>query len=235
LTLKFFRENKLTRRTNQTYVTQIGLFVKESLPMEDSNVARRNLMFMSMAIIAYLYAGGQLADGKLTFQIISLQFEAQEKLAHLAWTLFFWFWLRYYQLSNEHFRAALDQELNSKSQSVFTLWLLRREIKIIQKKSSINYDLKNVKFEPESAELYFNEEYKWHFRVSGYSERTHVDLRKHIARDLSKWQLTPLRGRMNLFLLRLYTGFHGKAFALYMVPHIIAGTAFMMGAASLIE
>jgi|GEM_PF-4238735 len=201
--------------------------------MEDSNIARRNLMFMSMAIIAYLYAGGQLADGKLTFQIISLQFEAQEKLAHLAWALFFWFWLRYYQLSARLLSVDLKSDLNLKKYSPFVLWLARKTIKLTKKineESILRFD----KNEPTSVQLYCDDDYRWYYHITNYREYGE-GISCLVDDDDRRWILSPAIGLVIYFIIRLYTAFHGKAFALYMMPHIVAGTAFMAGAAGLIQ
>jgi len=201
--------------------------------MEDSNVARRNLMFMSMAIIAYLYAGGQLADGKLTFQIISLQFEAQEKLAHLAWALFFWFWLRYYQLSATLLSVDLQSDLNLKEDSEFVLWLVRQSIKIGKKRNEDSM-FRDDKNKPKRVKLFYDGVGKWFFYIELYRAYGKDHSRAPDSDVHRRWSLSPVIGVVIYFIIRLYTAFHGKAFALYMMPHIVAGTALMAGVADLI-
>lgn len=66
------------------------------MPIEDGSPERRNLVVMSMSIIAF-YVGGGTVDGAegLSLPLVTLHFQNPELLGCLAWIVLFWFAFRY--------------------------------------------------------------------------------------------------------------------------------------------
>lgn len=78
-----------------------------------SNPDRRNLNLISLIIIVYFIAGGQLTSDVITLQFVDIKFSNIPALITVLWVLFAWYWLRFH-ISNEscifaHFNDALSR------------------------------------------------------------------------------------------------------------------------------
>jgi hypothetical protein len=199
--------------------------------LEEDNIARRNLILISAAMITYFYAGGNLAEGKLTFQLISLEFSEYEKLGHLAWVLFAWVWLRYYQLSRINEDRHMD--LNINSHSGFLCWLAKRVFLRATVTDEFRYELRN--YVANSASINYDEnEDIFRFVISRFKLKN--GLNSIIARETDISLNTPFiinlsqrKIRFIRYIMIIYTSFNGRIFTTYIMPHIFAFIVIIMG------
>ena len=103
------------------------------------NIARRNLILISIAIIIYNLAGGQFTN-KLTLSFIGVEF-MQENAEYIFKTLiiisFIWFVLRYWQ-----FERAINKHNSTEEQKRLGITSIRRKINI-DAKGELSHHLKD--------------------------------------------------------------------------------------------
>jgi len=199
--------------------------------LEDDNIARRNLILISAAMITYFYAGGNLTEGKLTFQLISLEFSEYEKLGHLAWVLFAWVWLRYYQLSRLNEDRHMDLNINRHSR--FLCWLAKRLFLRTTATDEFRYELRN--YVVNSASINYDENEDIFRFVIGRFELKN-GLNSIIARETDSSLNTPFiinlsqrKIRFISYIMMIYASFNGRTFTTYIMPHIFAFIVIIMG------
>src|SRR5689334_19306077 len=91
------------------------------MAIEDSRPERRNLTVMSLAFIAYYYAGGHIADN-FQLELVNVTFAYPSLLGGMAWVSLVWFLVRYWQTTTGEMAADFHKEL----QQHCNTWLLRR-------------------------------------------------------------------------------------------------------------
>lgn len=69
-------------------------------------------MVISIAFIAYFYAGGSFPDSNVRLQVIDASFDKPEILALMAWTAFAWFLYRYWQSHTGQFTKEFRKEFS---------------------------------------------------------------------------------------------------------------------------
>lgn len=81
--------------------------------IEDSNPERRNLVVLSMAIIAFYVGGCEIpASGDIELPLIKLKFTDAYHLAWLVWITLFWFVFRYFVESKVKMINSFHDEIN---------------------------------------------------------------------------------------------------------------------------
>lgn len=84
----------------------------EKVPVEDSSPERRNLVVSSMGFIAYYYGHGFFRENEISIQAINLHFKSPVIIGVMAWAAFFWFLLRYWQVTRGLYMRQFKLELN---------------------------------------------------------------------------------------------------------------------------
>ncbi|UAA39130.1 hypothetical protein KIH87_01820 [Paraneptunicella aestuarii] len=79
------------------------------MAIQDNNPERRNLMIMSLSIIVFYLAGGEVTDHNIRLQIVNVHFTKPEILGYFVWILLVWFAFRYWLVHQgswveEHYR-----------------------------------------------------------------------------------------------------------------------------------
>ena len=84
-------------------------------PIEDSNPERRNLVVLSMAIIAFYVGGCEIpASGEIELPLIKLKFTDAYHLAWLVWITLAWFLFRYWITERHKIVEVINQEMHLK-------------------------------------------------------------------------------------------------------------------------
>ena len=89
------------------------------MPIHESVPERRNLLLLSIGIIVFYLAGGQLTDEVIRIHIINVRFSNPNVLIYLVWGLLFWFCYRYWLVLQDSWREAYLNELTSDSDCRF--------------------------------------------------------------------------------------------------------------------
>lgn len=97
------------------------------MAIEDSNPERRNLVVLSMAIIAFYVGGCEIPPtGEIELPLIKLKFTDAYHLAWLVWIMLCWFLFRYWVAHHHMIEDLINQELHEKR---YGLSLFTRTIK----------------------------------------------------------------------------------------------------------
>ena len=98
------------------------------MALHDSNPERRNLTVLSMSIILYYLAGGQVMDSVVRVQVVNVTFRNPEILAFFVWLLLAWFCFRYWLTNKETWKKPLISELTSRDtcQPIYYNHLVKR-------------------------------------------------------------------------------------------------------------
>jgi len=80
--------------------------------VQEPDAATRNLVVMSVLLIAYFYGGGTLLDNTLKFPLVNIEFDKTGFLRILMWIMYAWFVFRYWQSHAGDYFEALKNELN---------------------------------------------------------------------------------------------------------------------------
>jgi hypothetical protein len=86
--------------------------------ISDNNPDRRNLVLLSISIIIFVLAGGEVADDNIRLQVINVHFNKPIILEYFVWIMLVWFTYRYW-LGNKGswkkgFYDEVGDSLNSK-------------------------------------------------------------------------------------------------------------------------
>ncbi|MES2674101.1 MAG: hypothetical protein V4660_07665 [Pseudomonadota bacterium] len=85
------------------------------MPIEDSNPERRNLVVLSMAIIAFYVGGCEIpASGEIELPLVKLTFTDAYHLAWLVWITLAWFLFRYWITERHKIVEVINQEMHLK-------------------------------------------------------------------------------------------------------------------------
>lgn len=83
------------------------------MAISDSLPERRNLVVAAAAFIVFYAGGGNVVDPVVRLAVVNVNFHRPEALAAIAWTMLFWFQLRFWQSTrrkfSEKFRAEIYQ------------------------------------------------------------------------------------------------------------------------------
>ena len=91
------------------------------MAIQDSNPERRNLSLLSISIITFYAAGGEVIDNVVRFQIINVGFHKPEVLAYFVWGILCWFCFRYWLLNRDGWKKELFKEMVDTSNYSFLL------------------------------------------------------------------------------------------------------------------
>lgn len=83
------------------------------MAISDSNAERRNLVVTATAFIVYFAAGGHAVDSTIRLAVINVSFDKPHILAVIAWTMLFWFGLRFWQTTGSKYIGAFEQEVRA--------------------------------------------------------------------------------------------------------------------------
>ncbi|WP_419777247.1 hypothetical protein [Malaciobacter marinus] len=65
--------------------------------IQDSNPYSRNLILISLAIIIFNFADGEIMNDHLKLHVINIKFNNVEFFSNFIWLIFFWFIFRFWQ------------------------------------------------------------------------------------------------------------------------------------------
>lgn len=127
------------------------------MAIEDSNPERRNLVVLSMAIIAF-YVGEATVGNELSLPLVKLTFNDAQALGYLAWVMLAWFWFKYWITAKNEIRDKINHELNNKRYGLFLFSRKLRQVFLLNP----NHTVKFIKFrrfesvdgEPSTLHLY---------------------------------------------------------------------------------
>lgn len=91
--------------------------IQRKFEMSDGNPERRNLVLLSMAIILYYIADGEVVDNALRLQFINIEFKNFKVLGTIVWVILFWFLFRYRITTIGIFKKEFFSELNNISKA----------------------------------------------------------------------------------------------------------------------
>jgi len=97
------------------------------MPVSDNNPERRNLTVASLSFITYFLAGGVVTDSKVNLQVVNVSFSRPDVLSAIAWSLLFWFALRYWQVNRGKVKATFVEELKSIVHSKQIVWFIKHK------------------------------------------------------------------------------------------------------------
>ena len=82
------------------------------MPYSDSNPERRNLIVLSLGIIIFYLAEGQMIDDEVKFKLINIEFKDIDILVCFVWGMLFWFLFRYVVTNkNSHGKLLADEQV----------------------------------------------------------------------------------------------------------------------------
>ncbi|MFT6910718.1 MAG: hypothetical protein ACJAS1_007451 [Oleiphilaceae bacterium] len=81
------------------------------MAISDSIPERRNLILLSVSIIIFFLAGGNITDQVVRIQVINVTFSKPEILGYFVWISLFWFCYRYWLLQQGTWKDAYRNEL----------------------------------------------------------------------------------------------------------------------------
>jgi hypothetical protein len=98
------------------------------MAIEDSNPERRNLVVLSMAIIAFYVGGCEITDGVIELPLIKLKFTDPYHLAFLVWVMLFWFAFRYWVQHSAEIGRIFRSEISGESylNGIVRLYFLKK-------------------------------------------------------------------------------------------------------------
>lgn len=115
------------------------------MAIEDSNPERRNLVVLSMAIIAFYVGGCEIpATGEIELPLIKLKFTDAYHLAWLIWITLFWFAFRYWMENKFYLLDGFFLELNQ--EKYFSRWFSGYFFKKLDSKKSSRLNPESFKF-----------------------------------------------------------------------------------------
>lgn len=100
------------------------------MPYSDNNPERRNLTFLSIAIIVYYLAGGQFLDGKVNLMLINAKFNDPSMLMWIVWVMLCWFLFRY-NISNKNSHGILLEK--ERVEVKMDNWITRKYFESVEK------------------------------------------------------------------------------------------------------
>jgi hypothetical protein len=81
------------------------------MAISDSIPERRNLILLSISIIIFFLAGGNITDQVVRIQVVNVTFSKPEILGYFVWISLFWFCYRYWLLQQGAWKSAYINEL----------------------------------------------------------------------------------------------------------------------------
>lgn len=97
------------------------------MQIQDSSPERRNLIILSISIIVFYLAGGELVDNSVRLQVVNIAFSKPEVLAYLVWLLLLWFCYRYWLVMQGSWKEGLHHEINALPiPSIYYHYLVKR-------------------------------------------------------------------------------------------------------------
>lgn len=184
--------------------------------MDVSNPDRRNLNVISLAIITYFIASGQLTGDVLTLQFVDVEFSKPEVLVVLLWIFFGWFWLR--------FHISLDRQVFSHLGPSIAKTLFNNNFKELRKiRSRIeNKEITHFKRDGKDS-IPLNTEWRIKYAAMLSGDRAHQPDEVRIK----------YKSVQSLTLILKSITCH-EAFATILLPHLLALTAVLLGITHLI-
>jgi len=119
---------------------------------QDSNPYSRNLILISLSIILFILADGQIQmdsssnDEYIKLHVLNIKFNNVEVFKYFIWSIFFWFNFRFWQLKKDTISEILLKEsLNHKYSNccISRMYTNYRFFKDIDKKDNTNMIYKN--------------------------------------------------------------------------------------------
>jgi len=97
------------------------------MQIQDSSPERRNLIILSISIIVFYLAGGELVDSSVRLQVVNITFSKPEVLANLVWLLLLWFCYRYWLIMQGSWKEGFKEEVFQLSiPSIYYLYLVKK-------------------------------------------------------------------------------------------------------------
>ncbi|MDM8566646.1 hypothetical protein QUF74_13470 [Candidatus Halobeggiatoa sp. HSG11] len=99
--------------------------------IQSSSPERRNLIVLSLAIIIYYLAGGNLVNGDIKLYFVNITFARPEVISTFVWIMLCWFCLRFGQMNRGKYTKKHYEEMSTLS------YLLNKHV---SKQLSISYN-----------------------------------------------------------------------------------------------
>jgi len=105
--------------------------------IQDSNPYSRNLILISLAIIIFNFADGEIMNNHLKLHVVNIKFNNVEFFTTFIWIIFFWFLFRFWQTNNFKIERIMYNSTNNMPY-MNNIAL----IKLVQKKTLLKYRTK---------------------------------------------------------------------------------------------
>lgn len=181
------------------------------MPIADSHAERRNLTVLSMAIIVYFLAGGELAADRLALPMVNLVLHDTRTLVILLWVMLGWFALRYWQEAKTDGRAAIRKALETH------VYMNHPAIrKLVRQQENLGKDPQISTFRPRGEE--------WNIQ---YIVRKEDGTSAHSGRKTAV--LKGPKAKVAIFRATLRMSLtHGSVWS-YWMPYVLAWMALLLG------
>lgn len=191
------------------------------MPITDSVPERRNLVLLSLSIIVFYLAGGQLSDQVIRLQIVNVTFANPAVLAWGVWVLLFWFCYRYWLVLQDSWRADYIRELTHPSNDFIYYNYLVKKFELGNDFTSSPLPGKNkhaVSIRSDNNKLFFEHQFQ-HVNQAGSYTGT-KSKQKPVSSFGDQWRI---------FLCRMYIFFRKPTLSTYFTPYILFLIAVSLG------
>ena len=102
--------------------------------IQDSNPYSRNLILISLAIIIFNFADGEIMNNHLKLHVVNIKFNDVEFFSTFIWIVFFWFLFRFWQ--SDKFKMKSILHVQNKNEQYMSNKIL---IKFVEKNTTLKY------------------------------------------------------------------------------------------------
>lgn len=186
------------------------------MAIHDSNPERRNLTILSLAIIIFYCADGEISDDRIRLLVVNMEFGKDEFLQYFLWIILFWFFFRYRLTNREKFKENYLEEITKAPNKI--------HINYYNKLFELDLDLKNIKnhiFEVKTNKNNGNIEFQYHQMTAGNNNH---NSKRHIASSFSDY--------VHIMKLSIWALLNKPAISGYFVPYLLFFGAIILGANS---
>lgn len=185
------------------------------MQVQDVSPERRNLVILSISIIVFYLAGGELSDDLLKLQVINITFKKPEILMYLVCLSLFWFCFRYWLVMQNSWNKEFSKEVSNNNLSIFYFYFMYK------------FNLPNDTIKPyfENKHWFGIEffEYKKIFKIS----HTYDDSNGKQKRDHKK--MASFIDQLIILIYVIYLFFRRPSLSTYYVPYLLFTYAVVLG------
>lgn len=182
--------------------------------MSDGNPERRNLVLLSMAIIIFYIADGEIIDSSLRLQFINIQFNNFQILSSVVWMILFWFLFRYRLTTLGIFEKEFKSEFSdvSRQHPILAVYINNFLTDYTQ---DYGHNQRNA-----SISLYRNKNMDCYAYISGIKLKSSPQSKENHQSPIK----SPL-GWLLLIIILANTAIVRPSFSAYIIPYLIFLTA----------